>query len=61
MTRTRDINVTVNGKTYELAIELRLLLADFLRQSLGLTGTHVGCEHGVPRRHLRQSLSLHRL
>jgi len=47
MTRTRDINVTVNGKTYELAIEPRLLLADFLRQSLGLTGTHVGCEHGV--------------
>jgi aerobic-type carbon monoxide dehydrogenase small subunit (CoxS/CutS family) len=47
MTRTRDINVTVNGKTYELAVEPRLLLADFLRQSLGLTGTHVGCEHGV--------------
>jgi len=47
MTGTRDINVTVNGKTYELAVEPRLLLADFLRQSLGLTGTHVGCEHGV--------------
>jgi len=47
MTTTRDINVTVNGKTYELAVEPRLLLADFLRQSLGLTGTHVGCEHGV--------------
>jgi aerobic carbon-monoxide dehydrogenase small subunit len=47
MTRTREINVTVNGKTYELAVEPRLLLADFLRQSLGLTGTHVGCEHGV--------------
>jgi aerobic carbon-monoxide dehydrogenase small subunit len=47
MTRTRDINVTVNGKIYELAVEPRLLLADFLRQSLGLTGTHVGCEHGV--------------
>jgi len=44
---THDINVTVNGKTYELAVEPRLLLADFLRQSLGLTGTHVGCEHGV--------------
>ena len=47
MTTTRDINVIVNGKTYELAVEPRLLLADFLRQSLGLTGTHVGCEHGV--------------
>ena len=47
MTTTHDINVTVNGKTYELAVEPRLLLADFLRQSLGLTGTHVGCEHGV--------------
>jgi aerobic-type carbon monoxide dehydrogenase small subunit (CoxS/CutS family) len=47
MTTTHDINVTVNGKTYELAVESRLLLADFLRQSLGLTGTHVGCEHGV--------------
>jgi aerobic carbon-monoxide dehydrogenase small subunit len=47
MTRTHEINVTVNGKTYELAVEPRLLLADFLRQSLGLTGTHVGCEHGV--------------
>jgi aerobic carbon-monoxide dehydrogenase small subunit len=47
MTRTRDIRVNVNGKTHELAVEPRLLLADFLRQSLGLTGTHVGCEHGV--------------
>src|SRR5262245_21478873 len=47
MTKKRNINVTVNGKTYELAVEPRLLLADFLRQSLGLTGTHVGCEHGV--------------
>ena len=47
MTKTRDIRVTVNGKRYERAIEPRLLLADFLRQTLGLTGTHVGCEHGV--------------
>ena len=47
MTRTREIKVSVNGKTYERAVEPRLLLADFLRQSLGLTGTHVGCEHGV--------------
>jgi aerobic-type carbon monoxide dehydrogenase small subunit (CoxS/CutS family) len=47
MTRTREIKVSVNGKTYERAVEPRLLLVDFLRQSLGLTGTHVGCEHGV--------------
>src|SRR5262245_27111518 len=47
MTKKRNINVTVNGKTYELAVEPRLLLADFLRQSLGLTGTLVGCEHVV--------------
>ena len=47
MTRTHEIKVSVNGKTYERAVEPRLLLVDFLRQSLGLTGTHVGCEHGV--------------
>ena len=47
MTRTREIKVTVNGKTYERAVEPRLQLVDLLRQSLGLTGTHVGCEHGV--------------
>ena len=41
------IRVTVNGTAYERAIEPRLLLADFLRGTLGLTGTHVGCEHGV--------------
>jgi carbon-monoxide dehydrogenase small subunit len=40
--------VTVNGIKYELAdVEPRLLLSDFLRDMLGLTGTHVGCEHGV--------------
>ena len=43
----RTIKVTVNGTTYERAVEPRLLLADFLRGALGLTGTHVGCEHGV--------------
>jgi carbon-monoxide dehydrogenase small subunit len=43
----RDISLTVNGQTYTRAVEPRLLLSDFLRQSLGLTGTHVGCEHGV--------------
>jgi carbon-monoxide dehydrogenase small subunit len=41
------IRVTVNGRVYEEAVEPRLLLADFLRDVLGLTGTHVGCEHGV--------------
>ncbi len=39
--------ITVNGKTEAHAIEPRLLLSDFLRHELGLTGTHVGCEHGV--------------
>jgi carbon-monoxide dehydrogenase small subunit len=41
------IVVTVNGVRYERDVEPRLLLSDFLRQDLGLTGTHVGCEHGV--------------
>jgi aerobic-type carbon monoxide dehydrogenase small subunit (CoxS/CutS family) len=41
------IGVTVNGTRYEREAEPRLLLSDFLRQELGLTGTHVGCEHGV--------------
>lgn len=41
------IGVTVNGTRHERAVEPRLLLSDFLRQDLGLTGTHVGCEHGV--------------
>ena len=44
---TRDITVTVNGIAYRHAVEPRLLLSDFLRHTLGLTGTHVGCEHGV--------------
>ncbi len=41
------ITVTVNGEDYEREVEPRMLLADFLRHELGLTGTHVGCEHGV--------------
>jgi carbon-monoxide dehydrogenase small subunit len=41
------ITVTVNGTQYEHTVEPRLLLSDFLRHELGLTGTHVGCEHGV--------------
>ena len=42
-----DVGVTVNGNRYERTVEPRLLLSDFLRHDLGLTGTHVGCEHGV--------------
>jgi carbon-monoxide dehydrogenase small subunit len=41
------LTVTVNGTPYERTVEPRLLLSDFLRHELGLTGTHVGCEHGV--------------
>ncbi|MCB9160324.1 MAG: (2Fe-2S)-binding protein [Caldilineaceae bacterium] len=40
------INVTINGIEYERSVEPRLLLSDFLRHELQLTGTHVGCEHG---------------
>lgn len=42
-----EISVTVNGRVYDEAVPPRLLLSDFLRHTLGLTGTHVGCEHGV--------------
>jgi aerobic-type carbon monoxide dehydrogenase small subunit (CoxS/CutS family) len=42
-----DVAVTVNGLLRREAVEPRLLLSDFLRHTLGLTGTHVGCEHGV--------------
>ena len=41
------VTVTVNGTHYERSVEPRLLLSDFLRHHVGLTGTHVGCEHGV--------------
>jgi carbon-monoxide dehydrogenase small subunit len=44
---THPITLTVNDRTYTHAVEPRLLLSDFLRHTLGLTGTHVGCEHGV--------------
>lgn len=48
MAETRKISVTVNGTSYEEEeVEVRFTLADFLRQQLGLTGTHLGCEHGV--------------
>ncbi len=44
---TRTITLRVNGRVYTGTVEARMTLADFLRESLGLTGTHVGCEHGV--------------
>src|ERR1700693_3610715 len=47
MSETRNIALTVNGTRYEREVEVRLTLADFLRQQLGLTGTHLGCEQGV--------------
>jgi carbon-monoxide dehydrogenase small subunit len=47
MLDTVQISVVVNDTRYERAVEPRLLLSDFLRHELGLTGTHVGCEHGV--------------
>jgi aerobic carbon-monoxide dehydrogenase small subunit len=42
-----DVSLSVNGAPHRRAVEPRLLLSDFLRGDLGLTGTHVGCEHGV--------------
>ena len=47
MTEIRDVSVTVNGEVRTGRAEPRMLLADFLRDELRLTGTHVGCEHGV--------------
>jgi len=47
MSQAIDVRLTVNGKTYEGRCEPRKLLVDFLREDLGLTGTHVGCEHGI--------------
>jgi carbon-monoxide dehydrogenase small subunit len=43
----RTIRVTVNGREHERPVEVRATLAEFLREDLELTGTHVGCEHGV--------------
>jgi carbon-monoxide dehydrogenase small subunit len=43
----KPTRVTVNGKAHVRLVEPRLTLADFLRHELGLTGTHLGCEHGV--------------
>jgi len=47
MSQTFEITVDVNGVEYTRTVEPRLLLSDFIRHDLGLTGTHVGCEHGV--------------
>ena len=47
MKNNHQVAVTVNGTAYEREVEPRLLLSDFIRHDLGLTGTHVGCEHGV--------------
>ena len=47
MSEKRDIAITVNGERRTGRAEPRMLLADFLREELGMTGTHVGCEHGV--------------
>src|SRR5216110_1269520 len=47
MADTRTISVTVNAEVFQREVETRMTLADFLRHELDLTGTHVGCEHGV--------------
>ena len=47
MDEKREIALTVNGTRYEEEVEVRVTLADFIRHQLGLTGTHLGCEHGV--------------
>ena len=47
MAREQRIQLTVNGRTYEKTVPVRLSLADFIRDHLHLTGTHLGCEHGV--------------
>ena len=45
--KRHTVRLTVNGRNREAQAEPRMLLSDFLRHELGLTGTHVGCEHGV--------------
>ena len=47
MSETRKIALTVNGTRHEATVPVRVTLADFLRHGLRLTGTHLGCEHGV--------------
>jgi aerobic-type carbon monoxide dehydrogenase small subunit (CoxS/CutS family) len=45
--RSRRVSIEINGERYEREVEPRTLLSDFIRHEVGLTGTHVGCEHGV--------------
>ena len=47
MDSERNIEVTVNGRTHSRTVSARQRLSEFIRDDLGLTGTHVGCEHGV--------------
>jgi carbon-monoxide dehydrogenase small subunit len=47
MSDSYQLSLTVNDTEYQREVDARLLLSDFLRHELGLTGTHVGCEHGV--------------
>ncbi len=47
MAREQDIEVTVNGRVYAKRVSVRVSLGDFLREQVHLTGTHLGCEHGV--------------
>ena len=44
---TLEVSLTVNGERVERVVSVRMLLSDFLRHELRLTGTHVGCEHGI--------------
>jgi carbon-monoxide dehydrogenase small subunit len=44
---TEDVRLVVNGEARQASVDVRVTLADFLRERLGLTGTHLGCEHGV--------------
>ena len=47
MSNSYEVNIRVNGRDYQRSVEARESLADFLRHGLGMTGTHIGCEHGV--------------
>ena len=47
MTQTRPITLTVNGERVARTVPVRVNLVDFIRDEIGLTGSHVGCEHGV--------------
>src|SRR5438270_416067 len=55
MSERHDISFTLNGKPVSATVDARLNLADFLRHTLRLTGTHVGCEHGVCGGHIGRS------